>query len=226
MFASAVLLAAGKGKRFGSAVPKPLFRLGGKPLLFYSLRQLDSCARIQEIILVASAGNMAAMRSFLRRHPFKKVKKLVTGGLRRQDSVRAGLLHTDKRAELVLIHDSARPFVDRKMIVAALRKAQATGAAVAGVAVKATIKRVRSGVAVETLKREELREIQTPQVFRKELLLRAFKTWGRVTVTDDASLVEKLGKPVSVVEGSFDNIKITTPEDACFARAILEKKTR
>jgi 2-C-methyl-D-erythritol 4-phosphate cytidylyltransferase len=121
----------------------------------------------------------------------------------------------------VLIHDAARPFVDAKSVSAAISAARRTGAAVSGVKVKGTIKKVtREKIVKETLRREELWEIQTPQVFKKELLLRAYKRFGCQDVTDDAALVEKLGLPVSISPGSYLNIKITTPEDLIFARGI------
>lgn len=226
MFVSAILLAAGQGKRFKSKTPKPLYRLGDRPLLSYSLAELDSVSAVKEIILVANPRNVKAINSFLKHSGFKKTVQVVMGGRRRQDSVRNGLKQVSPQAELVLIHDSARPFVDRKIISSVLNKARKSGAAIAGVPVKATIKRVSVGVSLQTLKREELWEIQTPQVFEKNLLAQAFSKWGRVTVTDDASLVEKLGKRVSVVRGAYDNIKVTTPEDTLIAKALLEKRCR
>jgi 2-C-methyl-D-erythritol 4-phosphate cytidylyltransferase len=226
MFVSAILLAAGQGKRFKSKTPKPFYRLSGRPLLFYSLLQLDSVPAVKEIILLVNPQGRPAVASFLAHAGVKKTVRVVAGGRRRQDSVRNGLNEVSRQADMVLIHDAARPFIDQKIISDVLKRASRTGAAVAGVPVKATIKRVKAGRAVETLAREELWEIQTPQVFRKELLCQAFRKWGRVTVTDDASLVEKLGRRVSVVQGSYENIKVTTPEDALIAKAIAEKRCR
>jgi len=219
--------------RFESATPKPLVNLGGKPLIIYSLEALSSHRDIRDIILVCNKYNKEEIASRIKRYRLRKIKKLVFGGRRRQDSVLNGLEAINSRTEFVLIHDGVRPFIDEKTVSAAIKAACRSGAAIVGVPVKATIKRVkkspshqvtRSPVVEKTLKREELREIQTPQVFRKDLILEAYRRFGNIDVTDDAMLVEKLGGRVTVVPGSYNNIKITTPEDLIIAQAILKDK--
>jgi 2-C-methyl-D-erythritol 4-phosphate cytidylyltransferase len=130
-----------------------------------------------------------------------------------------------ENSDWVLIHDSARPFIDRKFITEVIMAAKKTGAAITGVPIKATIKSIKSGGLVDrTLDRSNLWEIQTPQVFKKELILKAYKEFSKRNVTDDSSLVEKLGKKVKIVPGSYENIKITTKEDLLFAQAIAGRK--
>ena len=218
---SAIILAAGQGRRLKAVEPKPLVKIGKLPAISYSLRSLNSHPDIDEIILVISASNQKAITQVVRRYSFKKIKAFVLGGKRRQDSVYNGLKVVSTNTNWVLIHDSARPFIDRQSITEVIRAAKKTGAAILGIPVKTTIKSIKSGGMVErTLDRSNLWEIQTPQVFKKELILRAYKEYSKMNVTDDASLVEKLGKKVKLVPGSYENIKITTPEDLLFARAI------
>jgi 2-C-methyl-D-erythritol 4-phosphate cytidylyltransferase len=170
----------------------------------------------------------------MKKYRIDKISKIVEGGRRRQDSVLKGVEALDSRTDLVLIHDAVRPFITKEMVFSVIREGQRTGAAVVGVPVKATIKEVKTQkpkrktkpIVKETLNRNNLWEIQTPQVFKKELLLKAYKRFGNVSVTDDAMLVEKLGAKVSVVLGSYKNIKITTPEDLVIARAILKLKAQ
>lgn len=226
---SAIVLAAGRGKRFKSKVSKPLIKINSKPLIIYSLYALSRSAYVKEIIVTVNPSNRQDIIKSIRKYKIKKVAGVVLGGKRRQDSVLRGLKAVDPGASLVLIHDAARPFIDGKTISAATKEAARNGAAIVGVPVKATIKRVTgygkrvtgNGLRVtETLDRENLREIQTPQVFKKDLILKAYKKFSGTFVTDDASLVEKLGVKVRVVTGSYSNIKVTTPEDLVLAEAL------
>ncbi len=221
MWVSVVLLAAGKGKRFGAKVPKPLYILGRKPLIRYSLERFQHCRPVNEIVIVASRQNISEIRGIVRSCRFTKVSAIVLGGARRQDSVFNGLQKIRRQARIVVIHDCARPFVCDQMIKRAVAKALTLGACVVAVEPKATIKQVKGGIIEKTLDRSCLLEVQTPQAFRKELLLRAFKKFSKHNVTDDASLVEKIGARVGIVRGSYDNIKITTPEDIAVANSIL-----
>jgi 2-C-methyl-D-erythritol 4-phosphate cytidylyltransferase len=232
MHVTAIVLAAGKGERLNHKTSKPLVLLNARPVIAYSLGTLDTLACIKDIVVVASSSNRARILKAVERFNFRKVRQVVVGGARRQDSLGSGLAVLDKRTDLVLVHDAARPFADKKSIAAAVREAARCGAAVVGVPVKCTLKKVvrdkyrcASGRQVtkspgrqclcveETLDRETLWEIQTPQVFRKELIARAFEKFGGEDVTDDAMLVEKTGARVCVVRGTYTNIKITTPED-------------
>ena len=243
---SALVLAAGKGERFGAQVPKPLVRLARRPLILYSLDCFDRHPRIREIIVAVNEANHAGIERIVRRRRYKTPVHLVRGGPRRQDSVRRGLEVLGTKATVVVVHDAARPLVTGEMITAVITHAQRSGAAITGVRVKATIKKVegrrwkveggklktersrsREGVCFvrETLERDALIEVQTPQAFRTSLLREAYRRFGRHNVTDDASLVERMGEAVRVVEGAYSNIKVTTPEDLATAE-VLRKGLR
>jgi len=222
---SAIILAAGQGRRLNTSVPKPLVKVGNFPAIVYSLRSLSRHPDIDEIIVVVSAGNQQAITKALKNYSFKKIKAFVLGGARRQDSVDNGLKVVSPNSDWVLIHDCARPFIDRKSITRVIQAAKKTGAAILGIPVKATIKSVKAGLLVDrTVDRTNLWEIQTPQVFKTELILQAYKKYSRGDVTDDASLVEKAGKKVQVVLGSDENIKITTNVDLLFAKEIARRR--
>jgi len=219
--ASAILLAAGRGRRLNSPIAKPLVKVGGKALISYSLRTLNAHPAIDEIVVVVNRSNRKAIAGIINKYSFGKVKALVLGGLRRQDSVYNGLQAVGGKSKLVLIHDSARPFVRPADLTNVIREAGKYGAAILAVKPKATIKSSRpDNTVTETFNRDNLWEIQTPQVFEKNILIPAFKKYSRDTVTDDASLVERLGRKVKVVEGSYGNIKVTTKEDLLLAGVI------
>jgi 2-C-methyl-D-erythritol 4-phosphate cytidylyltransferase len=221
MHVTAVVVAAGKGLRLKSRVSKSLIKIGSRPLIIYSLALLSKHSCIKDIIVVANRQNLEAIRRLIKQYRLKKIKDVVLGGRLRQDSVFNGLKAIGSKTQLILIHDSGRPFIDAKTVSAVIKSAKRYGAAIVGVPVKATIKEVTSEFAVkETLNRDNLWEIQTPQVFKKDLILRAHRKFGNTNVTDDAMLVEKLGSKVKVVLGTYENIKITTPEDLAIARAI------
>ncbi|MFH1269702.1 MAG: 2-C-methyl-D-erythritol 4-phosphate cytidylyltransferase [Candidatus Omnitrophota bacterium] len=229
MYVTAILLAAGKGLRLKSNVPKPLIKINSKPLIIYSLDTLGKHPGIKEIIVVANRRNLEEIQGYIRRFRLNKVKDVVLGGEVRRDSVAKGLKAIDGRTDLVLIHDGARPFIDNGTVSSLIKAAVISGAAIVGVPVKATIKKVKGrkvNTVDKTLDRNNLWEIQTPQVFKKELILKAYKRFGNADVTDDAMLVEKLGEDVSVVRGTYNNIKITTPEDLILAGAISKNLCR
>jgi len=237
--ASAVVVAAGSGRRFKSKVPKVLINLGKKPILIYSLLELAGHPQVRDIVVVANAASLEQIKRIIKKYRIKKINSLVLGGERRQDSVLRGLNAVKGNAQLVLIHDAVRPFIGRKEITAVIEEAGKTGAAILAVPVKATIKRVKKninaeslvergprvvGAVEETLKRDELWEVQTPQVYKKFLVIQAYARFGGEMATDEASVVEKAGIKVSVVNGSYFNIKITTPEDLIIAEGILKKR--
>ncbi|MDP2830809.1 MAG: 2-C-methyl-D-erythritol 4-phosphate cytidylyltransferase, partial [Candidatus Omnitrophota bacterium] len=198
---SAIILAAGQGRRLGAAVLKPLVKIAGLPAIIYSLRTLDKHPQIDEIIVVVNAKNQQAIKRLIRNYSFKKIKSFVLGGRRRQDSVYNGLKMVSPESDWVLIHDSARPFIDGETITKVILAAKKTGSAIVAVKPKATIKfSQKNNIVKETLDRDNLWEIQTPQVFRKELILQAYRKFGKEKVTVDASLVEKLGAEVLIVQ--------------------------
>ncbi|MDP2942658.1 MAG: 2-C-methyl-D-erythritol 4-phosphate cytidylyltransferase [Candidatus Omnitrophota bacterium] len=222
---AAIVAAAGKGERLKSKVRKPFVLLGKEPILVWALKALEACAQIGEIILVVNQADMAKARSAVNRAKLKKVVKIVVGGKRRLDSVRNGLSEVNAEAKYVLIHDGCRPFVDKKIISSVIEEMEIFGAAIPCIAVKPTIKEVEKGNFVAaTLNRQSLAEAQTPQGFKKEILIRAYEKAlaEGIDATDDSALVERLGIKVKVVEGSYKNIKITTPEDLKYAKMLTE----
>ena len=164
---------------------------------------------------------LSKIKRLIKGYRINKVSKVILGGKERKDSVSSGLKELSLKTSLVVIHDAARPFINSKIITDSILAAKKRGAAVVGVPLKYTVKEVSKGFVVRTLKREDIWEIQTPQVFKKEIILKAYKN-KLGYATDDAVLVEKMGiKPV-VVLGSYSNLKITTFEDIFFAEAILK----
>ncbi|MFH1578456.1 MAG: 2-C-methyl-D-erythritol 4-phosphate cytidylyltransferase [Candidatus Omnitrophota bacterium] len=222
MFVSAVVPGAGLGRRLGHRIPKALVKLGQVPIFIHTLNILSRHPKIKEIILVLPSDSLNSARRYLKKYPIKKIKQLVIGGARRTDSVRNGLKIVSRGADLVLVHDAVRPFLSLSMISAVINKAEKCGAAILGVPVKPTIKEVNAdGEVIRTLLRSRLYEVQTPQVFQRDLIINAYRRFHGMAAVDDAILVERLGKKVRVVKGSYLNIKITTPEDLVFARSIL-----
>ena len=222
-FVSVIVLAAGKGERLKSRVSKPLVKIGNMPLLTYSLKAFAHNRRVNEIIVVVNQANAKAVSAMLKGFRPAKIKKVILGGRRRQDSVNNGLRALDAMAELVVIHDAARPFVSREIVNNTMREAFEGGAAITAVPVKATIKEVSGDYVKKTLERSSLWEIQTPQIFRRNLIQQAYEKFAKADVTDDAMLVERLGVKPRVVFGSYMNIKVTTPEDLIIAEAIAKK---
>jgi 2-C-methyl-D-erythritol 4-phosphate cytidylyltransferase len=231
-YVTAIVLAAGKGLRFKGKTSKALFKINAHPVIIYCLKVFSQHPEIKEIILVVNSQNKKNIIRKLNQYRIRKIKKVVLGGKLRQDSVSNGLKAIDRRTDLVLIHDGVRPFINQKMVFNLIKAAKRYGAAILGVPVRATIKKVLSSqssviskvIVKETLNRKNLWEIQTPQVFKKGLILRAYEKFGNIEVTDDARLVEKLGVPVRIVFGSYNNIKITTSDDLILAEAILKSR--
>ena len=222
-YVSAIVLAAGRGSRFKSRTPKPLAKVNAKPIIVYSLKTLSQHPQVRDIIIVTNAQNERGVNAVVRKYRISKVTAVVEGGRRRQDSVYNGLRHLRKETDIVLIHDGVRPFLSRNTISQSIKKAALFGAAVAAVPVKYTIKKVNGSTVRETIDRDGLWEIQTPQAFKKELILAAYAKFAKTDVTDDAMLVEKLGAEVKVCPGSYQNIKVTTIEDLVIAGAIAKR---
>ncbi len=221
MQVTAIVVAAGKGKRFGQGLSKPLALLDHRPLVIYSLRVLSKHPAVSEIVVVANRGNRSAIVDAIKKYRIRKVKSVVLGGARRQDSVANGLKAGSASAEFVLIHDAARPFIDRQMVTRAIEGACKYGAAIAAIPVKSTIKSVKRGMIAGTVCRDTLWEAQTPQVFRRSLISKVYAVKSAVAATDDAFLIERLGRKVAVVEGSDVNLKITTKSDLLIAEGII-----
>ena len=222
---TAIVPSAGKGIRFNSEKRKPLVDLNGRPLLLHALRTLQSSPLINDIVLVVGKDLIKDAERLIKSNKVAKVRHIVEGGRTRSESVRKGLQYVDRDASLVLIHDGVRPFVSKEMLEKTVAAAKRFGASIAAVPVKATIKVSRSGSFVKyTPDRKNLWEIQTPQVFKRDLIENAYKRIKpNSSFTDDAVLIENAGKKVKIVRGDYRNIKITTLEDIKVAKALLKK---
>jgi len=231
MSVTAIVLAAGRGLRLKSRIAKPLVKIKARPIIIYSLSTLSNHPRIKDIIVTANSLNYRDIARTIKQYRIKKIRAVVLGGKERQDSVLKALRAVDKDTDLVLIHDAVRPFIDGQQISNLIKEAEKSQAAILGVPVKNTIKEAKGShsagkkkfVVRKTLDRSRLWEIQTPQVFSKSLISKAYAKFGDLSVTDDAMLAEKLGATVSLVEGAYSNIKVTTCEDLIIAEAILTK---
>jgi len=220
---TAIIAAAGIGSRMQAGRAKQLIELGGVPLLVHTLRRFEDCSAVDNVILVLQPSLTAEVLALASRHNFTKISRVVAGGAERQDSVYRGLqVITPETAGVVAIHDAARPFVRPDEIRTVIELAASKGAALLAVPATDTIKQVRSGRVQRTLDRKGIYHAQTPQAFQysiiREAYDRAFED-GFVG-TDDSQLVERIGHRVSVVEGSYTNIKITRPFDLRLAEAI------
>ncbi len=217
----AVIVAAGWSQRMGG-VDKMLTLLGGKPVLAWAVDVFQQCNLIDQIVVVVSKQSLGRCRQLVAERGWSKVTEVCVGGRRRQDSVAAGLGQLN-RCQWVVIHDGARPLVTEGLIEHGLKAARETGAATAVVPVTDTIK-VAGGdrVVQQTLPRGNLWAVQTPQVFRFDIITEAYRR-VKAEVTDDASLVEQLDHKVKLYMGSYDNIKITTPDDLALAEILRHK---
>lgn len=221
----AIVPAAGRGARLGKGLVKPLVLIHKKPLLAITLGVLQKSPLIDEIIVACPVGYIDRIElDIIVKYKISKVKECIEGGATRQESVYKALLFVQNRnCKLILIHDGARPFLTQDIIGNTCTLAMRFGACVAGVPVKDTVKRINLGYVRETLDRTTLWQIQTPQVFKKDLILSAYKNFfGKANFSDDASLVERLNRRIRITEGSYYNIKITTPEDLVLAQKIYE----
>jgi 2-C-methyl-D-erythritol 4-phosphate cytidylyltransferase len=222
----ALIPAAGRGRRMGSEKPKAILPLGGIPLLTHTLQKFEACSQVDEILALVPAGEVPLLADeIFCRAGLKKVSRILAGGPERQDSVYLGLKAIEGKADLVIIHDGARPFASPELIERALSETRRYKAVVVGLPASDTIKEVSAQSRVlRTLQRSRLWVIQTPQSFEYGLITEAHEKaredgfYG----TDDASLVERLKIPVRIIEGSRFNLKISTPEDLILGEALLK----
>ncbi len=227
---AAIVLAAGQGKRMGASVQKQYIELEGKPLIYYALNTFQKSEIIDTILLVVGKGQVSyAKDEIVRKYEFSKVNAVVEGGEERYDSVWQGLKAIDKERGIsyIFIHDGARPFVNEEILRRGYDCAERFRACVAGMPSKDTVKLAdKNDFAVSTPERKYVWTIQTPQIFEKDLIVDAYsKLMGEEhsDVTDDAMAVERtMGVPVKMFRGSYENIKITTPEDLSIAKVFLE----
>ncbi len=225
MKVTAIITAAGKGKRMLHSVPKHFIRLEDKPVLAYTLDVFERCPDVNQVLVVSRSGEEDyCLKEVVEKYGYKKVLKIVIGGDRRQDSVYNGIKELDEDTDIVLVHDGVRPFVSQNTLSEAIKLAIFADGVVTAVPVKDTIKYVGDdGIIRATPDRSSLWHAQTPQVFKRRILEEAYvRAYNdKYTGTDDSSLVERLGYKVKIVEGTVDNIKITTKEDLLFAEVIL-----
>ena len=222
MHCTALVVAGGSGSRLGRATPKQYLQLAGRPLLAWTLEAFERCAAIQSMVLVVAPSWVEPVAALLAPYRLDKLVRVCAGGQQRSDSVRAGLQALPAEAELVAIHDGARPLVSPELITRVVAAATDHGAALPVVLVPDTVKRVHGQQVEATVDRGPLRLAQTPQTFSVELIRRAYSELDLATrVTDDAQVVELSGHPVRPVEGHSDNIKVTVARDLERAARLL-----
>lgn len=225
---TAIILAGGRGSRMQAGINKAYLPLGDKPILAHTVNAFNKHSLIDEILLVVGDGEESMFKShILNKIDASKVKKIIVGGHERQNSVYNGLVSLSDECRIVLIHDGARPFVSANIINKCIEGAMIYGAVTTAVPVKETIKVVKNANIIDhTPNRKDLWITQTPQAFKKEIIVKAHMTAKseNFIATDDAMLIENLGQQVRIVEGEYENIKITTPEDLIMAEAILDSR--
>lgn len=229
MKTAAIIPAGGSGKRLKSYAAKQYLSIGNLPVLVHSLRVFEEAVVIDEIVVVVPENDIEFVKGeIVRKNNLQKVTNVIAGGIERQDSVRNGLASLDEKSNIIVIHDGVRPFVTEEMINGVVRAAIDFQAASIGVKAKDTIKETTAdGCVVRTVPRQNLWLTQTPQAFQYPLLRDAYKKAyeDHYYGTDEASLVERTGIKVKMVTGSYENIKITTPEDLIIAEALLQEKS-
>jgi 2-C-methyl-D-erythritol 4-phosphate cytidylyltransferase len=229
MRVNAVIVAAGEGKRMNSPTTKVFLSLQGRPVLLHTLRRFAATRAVEKTIVVVAEKDLTRCEALIRAdRDLAKVRYVVqSGGTTRRESVRQGLTRLDHGCDLVVIHDGARPLVPISLIDRCIEVAWKEGAAVVGLPARDTIKMIKEdGRVCKTVSRESFWLVQTPQAFRRELIIRAYEAAVEESseVTDDAALVERIGEPVVFVEGDPRNIKVTVPEDLSMAEALMQEK--
>lgn len=226
---SAIVLAAGSGSRMRLKTAKQFISVGEYPLIYYALKTFEASI-VDEIIVVTRKEDIEYLKKeIVERYHFTKVRRIVAGGKERYDSVENGIKACDKRNKIIMIHDGARPFITNKMILDSISATRRYKACTVAVPVKDTIKVVdKAGFGVSTPDRSALYQIQTPQTFDRDLLLEAYdrlRASGDRDITDDTMIVERyIDQKVKIIEGSYENIKVTTPEDLLVAKALLKSR--
>lgn len=223
MNVSAIITAAGLGKRMGTETPKQFLKIWDRPILLHTLDNFESSQYVDFIAIVAAAMWVNETRQLVESMELSKEWVVVEGGAKRQDSVAIGIATVPEDSDIIVVHDGVRPFIEPSIIDKSVEKAVEFGGCVVAVPVKDTVKTSREGDFIkETIDRSTLWSAQTPQTFRAEILRRAMAEAKRSNFygTDEASLVERIGENIKLLMGSYRNIKITTPEDLDIAEAI------
>lgn len=222
----AIIVAGGKGSRFNSELPKQFVLVNNKPLMFYTLKVFNDCKEIDQIVLVCHSDYISQAKKIVNEHKLYKVTGIISGGDTRQASVYNGLKAIKtKDDDIVLIHDCARPLVSEEIIKNNIKACQSKGAVTTAIKVTDTTITGEQEKMNETLNRDELFSVQTPQTFKYHIIMEAHEKYkDQKGATDDAQLVRKMGREVTLVEGSKTNIKITTPDDLILFESIIMKK--
>jgi len=228
MKTAAIIVAGGTGERYsgqGASSYKQFLLLGGVPIIIHTLRIFEDLPGVDEIILVVPSEKLLYSKKLIKEYGIKKTSRITSGGKFRQDSVYNGLKELGRSVGIVIIHDGVRPLADPGLVLTCINQAKEYGAAILAVPVKDTIKTGRKMFIEKTADRSKLWSVQTPQCFKYDVIAEAFKKAmkDKYMGTDESCLVERLGHRVKIVEGSYENIKITTPEDLLFAEALIRK---
>lgn len=222
-----VIPAAGAGERFGGKVKKPFAKIDDRPIFIRSIELFINRSDVVQVVLTVSPEDYDVVKEKYAANLMFMGIKLVKGGATRFESVRAALGHVDEAAELVCIHDAVRPCVLESWIDQVFKQASKTGAAILAAPLAGTVKRIKDGTIEKTVPREGLYEAQTPQVFRRDLIIKAYADVpADFTPTDDAQVVERTGQEVAIVSTDGRNLKITAPGDMSLAGAILKDISR
>lgn len=226
MFTSVIIPAAGFGERMGATIGKQFLLLNDKPILVHTLERFEQCNDVHEIIVATQRSSFSIIENIKKKYGLSKLQSPIEGGQRRQDSVAQALTHIDKRTEIIIVHDAVRPFVHEKEITQSIETARHFGASIVAVRVKDTMKLASTDGRVErTLNRSFVWSVQTPQTFQRKIMVDAYEFAEKndIVATDDSFLAEQIGIFPIIVEGSYENIKITTPDDLLFAELLLKR---
>ncbi len=215
----AIIVCSGVGKRMNSNIPKQFIEVNNKPIICYTIDKFEKCSEINEIIIVTNKDYIDYFNNFIiNKYNYKKITKVIEGGKERQNSVYNGINCIEDKDSIVLIHDGARPFIKESDIINVIENTKIYESCILGVKVKDTVKICKDGFIENTPNREHIWLAQTPQVFKYDIIKKAYDyaIKNNIFFTDDASVVEAFNKKVKIIEGSYDNIKITTKEDLKF----------
>ncbi len=220
---AAIIAAGGSGVRMKADIPKQFLYLHDKPIIVYTLEKFLGCSGVGKIFLIVPKAEMTKTELLLKKWNIPKAAEVIAGGKTRQHSVWNGLCRIPDNTEIVMVHDGVRPFISVRIINKCIKETEKWGAVITAIPVYETVKEVVNHCVRATLDRSKLWRVQTPQSFKKELLIEAYKkAWeADVMVTDDSSLVEQIGYKVKVVKGEEKNIKITSPEDMIIAEKFI-----
>lgn len=222
---TAIIAAGGKGTRMGADINKIFLPLGAMEIISRTISAFENCPRIDETVVVTAENDLPILRRVLKKYGFKKLAAIVAGGSTRAESVRNGL--NAASGDIVLIHDGARPLITEDEILRVIDDCEKYGAAALGVKCKDTLKKSDADGFIETtLDRETTYQIQTPQAFYRKDILRAHSLPGSESATDDCALAERAGIKIKITEGSYENIKLTTPSDIIIGEEILRRRTQ